>query len=114
MWLLDVNLNVHLIEWLAGAGIAAESALHRGWRTLRNGDLLAACVEAGFECLLTQDRLFAECAGKALREHSSVGIVIVGLPQMASSRYLEAFAEAWAVAPIRVRPGEVVFWPSAE
>lgn len=32
MWLLDANMDVHLIGVLEELGIACETAAHRGWR----------------------------------------------------------------------------------
>jgi hypothetical protein len=51
MWLLDANMDVHG---------------QRGWKSLSNGELLRAAVDAGFKCLLTRDQLFGESASQAL------------------------------------------------
>jgi hypothetical protein len=66
MWLLDANLDIHLVELLRGYEIDCDTAENRGWKALRNGDLAAAAVQAGFDSLLTKDQLFAESASKNL------------------------------------------------
>ena len=67
MWLLDANMDVHVASLLGGFGFPCEAATQRGWQALDNGHLVSAAVEAGFTCLLTQDRLFAESASRALK-----------------------------------------------
>jgi hypothetical protein len=47
MWLLDANLDVHLIELLRGLQIDCDPAENRGWKALRNGELVADTVDAG-------------------------------------------------------------------
>ncbi len=58
MWLLDANLDVHVLDVLKELGVPCESAIHRGWRELANGDLLAAAFKAGFVCIPTHDSVF--------------------------------------------------------
>ena len=65
MWLLDANMDVHLTSVLTGLGISCETAGSRGWKTLSNGDLVKAAMDAGFGCMLTRDRLFGESASAA-------------------------------------------------
>jgi hypothetical protein len=36
MWLLDANMDVHLLEVLRGCGIACDTAGNRGWKALSN------------------------------------------------------------------------------
>jgi hypothetical protein len=67
MWLLDANMDVHLLDVLRGLGVAAETAKRRGWQALKNGDLVTVAVQSGFTCILTQDRLFAESAASSLK-----------------------------------------------
>ena len=81
MWLLDANLDVHLVSVLEELGITCETAAHRGWKALSNGQLVAAAVASGFDCLLTRDRLFGESAARALRLHPTLSVVLVNLPQ---------------------------------
>src|SRR5665213_3726776 len=100
MWLLDANLDIHLAELLRNLGIDCDTAEKRGWKKLRNGDLVAACAQSGFDTLLTRDQLFAESASRAWRTFPDLAVVIVTLPQLPSARYLEAFAAAWTTARI--------------
>ena len=111
MWLLDANLDIHLVELLKGFQIDCDTAENRGWNALRNGELVAAAVQAGFHHLLTKDLLFAESASQIWRTFPAFGVVVVTLPQLPSKRYLEAFARAWAVTPIHPVGGKVVSWP---
>jgi hypothetical protein len=111
MWLLDANLDIHLLELLRSFQIDCDTAENRGWKSLRNGDLAAAAAEAGFRTLLTRDRLFAESAARAWRALPHLSLVIVTLPQLPSARYLEAFRTAWATSPIRPQPGRIITWP---
>lgn len=111
MWLLDANLDVHLVEVLAGYGVSAETASSRGWKGLSNGHLVAAAVEGGFTCLLTRDRLFGESASRALKAHSTFAVVLVNLPQLRSELYLKQFSDLWSISPIEPSPGEFVEWP---
>jgi len=57
MWLLDANMDVHLLSLLSELGVPTEAATRRGWGALDNGALVSAAVRAGITCLLTQDRL---------------------------------------------------------
>jgi len=111
MWLLDANLDIHLIELLSGLGVVCDTAENRGWKALRNGDLVAVAVQSGFDTLLTRDRLFAESASRARRNFPPFAVVIVTLPQLPSNRYLEAFAAAWTRSPILPVRGTIVVWP---
>lgn len=70
MWLLDANMDVHLVDTLEGFGVVAETARARGWAALTNGDLVQRAVEEGFTCLLTHDRAFGQSAAKALRDEA--------------------------------------------
>jgi hypothetical protein len=60
-------MDVHLLNLLSEFGITCEAATRRGWGGLSNGELVAAATEAGFTCILAQDRRFAESAAKALQ-----------------------------------------------
>jgi hypothetical protein len=111
MWLLDANLDIHLVELLKSFQIDCDTAENRGWKALRNGDLIAAAVKAGFHTLLTRDQLFVESASRTWRTFPDFGIVVVALPQLRSKLYLDAFARAWAAATIRPVAGQVVNWP---
>jgi len=108
MWLLDANMDVHLVEVLRGYGIACDTAAARGWKALSNGDLVAAAIEGGFECLLTRDRLFGESAARALKRFPQFAVVLVELPQQPWREYRERFAASWderRIEPGRLRDG---------
>jgi hypothetical protein len=53
---------------LAGFQISCDTAGQRGWKSLSNGELVPAAVDAGFKCLLTRDQLFGESASQALKD----------------------------------------------
>ncbi len=53
MWLLDANMDVHLVSVLADFGVAAEAASRRGWQALTNGDLVEIAARENFTCVLT-------------------------------------------------------------
>ena len=76
MWLLDTNLDVHLVGLLNGFGVVCDTTAGWGWKALRNGELPAAAVEAGFTTLATRDRLFAESAVE--RGHCDFATVAFG------------------------------------
>lgn len=67
MWLLDANLDIHLEGLLRGFQIECDTAQNRGWKALRDRELVAAAVGAGFHTLITRDRLFAQSASRAWR-----------------------------------------------
>ena len=69
MWLLDANMDVHLVQPLGGRfqtlrelGVSCDTAANRGWKALSNGELVAAAAATGFTSLLTRDHLFGESA----------------------------------------------------
>jgi hypothetical protein len=64
MWLLDVNMPKRVGVLLGEFEIEAHAADDRGWGGLANGALVEAAVEAGFNCVLTRDRLFSEAAAR--------------------------------------------------
>ncbi len=55
MWLLDANMDVHVVGVLGELGIRCDTVGNRGWKALSNGNLVATAVAAGFHCLLTRD-----------------------------------------------------------
>lgn len=112
MWLLDANMDVNLVRVLARLGIRAETAGSRGWKAFSNGQLVAAAVASGFECLLTRDRQFGESAAKALREHPQFAVVLILLRQQRSDIYPKRFLELWSEAPIIPEPGRLLAWPT--
>jgi hypothetical protein len=114
MWLLDANMDVHVLGLLAELGISCESAIHRGWRNLANGDLVSAASQVGFTCLLTHDRLFGESAGASLKAAPNFSIVVVRLSQRPWREYIQQFREAWSRERIVPTAGSVVIWPSIQ
>lgn len=111
MWLLDANVDVHLVAVLKQWGILCDTASHRGWKAVSNGELVAKAFQEGFRCLLTRDRLFGEAASEALRLFPDFGIVVITLPQARWPEYRQQFLEAWANSPIQPLPGRIISWP---
>lgn len=111
MWLLDKNVPIQLVGLLGDVGIDAVTADAKGWGALKNGELVAAAAADGISCILTRDRLFVESAGRTLRFHSNLSIVLLTLTQSRAPVFLKAFAEAWSTLPLRAIPGSVVRWP---
>ena len=111
MWLLDANMDVHLVAVLADLGISAATAASRGWKALSNGDLVTAAVAGAFDCLLTRDQLFGESAAQALASYPQFAVVVVNLPQQHSQQYRDGFLTAWAESPIRPIGGRLIRWP---
>ena len=81
MWLLDANMDVHLVQTLNELAVSCNTAASRGWKALSNGELVSEAVAAGFTCLLTRDQLFGESAARALKNFPTCAVVIVDLPQ---------------------------------
>ncbi len=113
MWLLDANMDVHLVDLLSYFGVKSDTAANRGWKALSNGQLVAAAIKQGFACLLTRDDLFAESAARAFAFTKIFGVVLVNLPQQRWPAYREHFLRAWRVSPIVPQAGVVIHWPSA-
>jgi hypothetical protein len=111
MWLLDANMDVHLVGVLADFDVSSATAASRGWKALSNGDLVAAASAGGFECLLTRDQLFGESASRALESFPQFAVVVVNLPQQASPQYRDRFRAAWAESPIQPVAGRLTRWP---
>jgi len=111
MWLLDKNVPRQIIPILRSFSIALETAQQRNWGKLQNGQLRATASEAGFTCILTRDGLFRKDAGKALKEHPHMAIVLLAIQQMPGKRYGETFRTAWEKSPIVPSPGKLLIWP---
>jgi hypothetical protein len=111
MWLLDANMDVHLVGVLASLGISSATAASRGWRALSNGDLVAAAATAGFKCLLTRDPLFGQSASRVLKLLPEFAVVTVDLPQQPWPAHRDRFLAAWAQSPIRPVAGRLSRWP---
>lgn len=111
MWLLDANMDVHLVSVLTGMGINCDTAGNRGWKALSNGNLVNAGVEAGFTCLLTRDRLFGESASRALKQFPNFAVVVVNIAQRRWPEYREQFVAQWAERPTEPLAGRLIEWP---
>ena len=111
MWLLDANMDVHLVSVLTGFKISCDTAGKRGWKALSNGDLVNAAVDAGFHCLLTRDQLFGESASRALRRFPQFAVVVVNVPQRPWPQYREQFLALWREHPIEPVVGQLTQWP---
>jgi hypothetical protein len=111
MWLLDANMDVHLVAVLAEYGIRCDTAGNRGWKALSNGDLVATAAAAGLHCLLTRDQLFGESASRALKSFPQFAVVVVDLPQQPWQQYQERFIAAWTASPIQPVRGGLIHWP---
>jgi len=112
MWLLDVNMPKKVASLLGGFGLQAQCADDRGWGDLTNGALVEAAVQAGFQCLLTRDRLFSESAARALKRFPTFSVVLVTIPQLRGTEFLEQFQSAWQRAPVQPAAGQLLRWPS--
>jgi hypothetical protein len=74
--LFDQSTPVPIRPFLKGHTV--ETAWQRGWDTLKNGDLLRAAQEAGFEVLVTPDKNIRY--QQNLRNYK-IAIVVLGDPQ---------------------------------
>jgi hypothetical protein len=111
MWLLDANMDVHLVSVLNGFGIDCDTAGNRGWKALSHGELVTAAVAAGFIGLLTRDQLFGQSASRALKSFPQFAVVVVDVPQQPWIQYRERFAALWMKRPIEPVAGQLVHWP---
>ena len=88
MWLLDANVDVHLAAIFRERGIECDTVAHRGWKTLSNGELVAAAFAEGFRCLLTRDQLFGESASRALKSFPDFAVVVCASHRLLETRFL--------------------------
>src|SRR5271169_6943054 len=96
MWLLDANMDVHLVSVLNDFRILSDTAGQRGWKGLSNGELVRAAVDAGFKCLLTRDQLFGESASQALKQFPEFAVVVVKVGQRPWPQYREERSQVLA------------------
>lgn len=113
MWLLDANMDVHIVKLLRELGVNSETADSRGWKNLQNGELVCSAALSGFTCLLTRDRRFGESAARALKAFPDFAVVVVTLPQVDSETHHQQFLAAWTVKPIEPIAGRLICWPDA-
>ena len=109
MWLLDANMDVHLVDILTDLGIVCDTAARRNWKALSHGQLVSAAVASGSTCLLTRDTLFGQAASRALKPHAAFAVVVVTLPQARWSEYLKSFLRAWGL-PDSATAGQIIAW----
>jgi predicted nuclease of predicted toxin-antitoxin system len=111
MWLLDVNVPKKVRDLLDSFGTEARHTDDLGWGELTNGALVQAGVQAGFQCILTRDRLFGESAARALKQFPEFCVVLILIPQLRGNEFLEQFRIAWERNPIHPVAGQLVRWP---
>lgn len=111
MWLLDANMPLKLVTVLNSLGVKCDTAEARGWKTLSNGKLATTAFNAGFNCLLTKDKGFADEAAKALVSLPKFAIILIRINQMKEKAYLDEFQKNWKNKPIVPAPGKVTVWP---
>jgi hypothetical protein len=111
VWLLDANMDVHLVSVLTGFNISCDTAGKRGRKALSNGDLVSVAVDAGFRCLLTRDQLFGESTSRALKQFPQFAVVVVNVPQRPWAQYREQFLALWRDHPIEPVVGQLIQWP---
>lgn len=112
MWLLDEGLPISLYKLLQELDVKVETVEFRSWKGLRNGNLVSAAAEAGFICILTKDRLFAQDAKKSLSIYSHMSVVLIDLPQQPREQYLKNFKDHWSESKIAPIAGQLIEWPS--
>jgi uncharacterized protein DUF5615 len=111
MWLLDANMDVHLVQTLNELGVSCDTCANRGWKALSNGELILAAVAGDFTCLLTRDQLFGESAARALKHFPSFAVVVVDLPQQHWQAHQKQFIAAWGARSIEPVAGSLIHWP---
>jgi predicted nuclease of predicted toxin-antitoxin system len=112
-WLLDANVRQQAIGVLAEFGVDAGHSTRRGWGHLKNGEFVEAAVAAGFDCVLTRDRQFAESATKALRRFPAFSVVLLGFPQLRKEAFVLALRAALVADPLHPEPGSMQVWPTS-
>jgi hypothetical protein len=109
MWLLDANMDVHLVSVLSDFQISCDTAGQ--WKSLANGELVRVAVDAGFKCLLTRDQLFGESASQALKQFPEFAVVVVNVAQRPWLQYREEFLARFGERPIEPIAGKLIQWP---
>jgi hypothetical protein len=101
--LIDECLPTRCHTWFPGRTV--ETVEFRGWKGVLNGTLLARAIEAGFEVLLTADRMM-------VRQHgfSKLPLAVVVTPGNRLS-ILNGLKETIVVAVERATPGDTVEVP---
>jgi hypothetical protein len=79
--LFDQGTPVPIRKFLKGHVV--QTTAQRGWEELKNGELLKAAEEAGFEVFLTPDKNIRYQQNLAIR---TIAIVVLGNPQWPALR----------------------------
>ncbi len=79
--LFDQATPVPIRQHLVGHDV--RTAAQQGWETLKNGELLTAAEEAGFEVLMTTDK---NIRYQQNLENRKIAVVVLGLQQWPSLR----------------------------
>ena len=111
-WLLDVNIDVRVKQFLSENQIQSLTSQEMGWAHLANGKLVSAAAAASIQTLLTRDNLFTEAASTVLKQHTQFAIVLINLKQQKSALYIKSFSASWQKHPIIPQPGKLVIWPN--
>ena len=111
-WLLDHNLPKQLSPFLEKVGIQCNWTSSEGWETLANGELVRVAIAAGYACLLTNDRKFANSAGNALAKNAGFAVIEITLEQAPKREFMKSFETAWNDKRISPVPSRVVRWPN--
>ena len=80
--LLDQSTPVPIRPFLKGHTV--ETAFQRGWDKLKNGDLLKAAQDAGFDVLVTPDK---NIRNQQNLKAYTIAIVVLGNPQWPTLRH---------------------------
>jgi hypothetical protein len=92
--LFDQATPVPIREYLIGHDV--RTAAQQGWDTLKNGELLTAAEEAGFDLLLTTDKSMRYQQNLTNRK---IAVVVLGLQQWPGLRpHVQRVVEAVNVA----------------
>ena len=111
MWLVDENLPPKLYAVFAEFGITAQSASYAGLAGLTNGVLTKKAIDLGFSVIVTQDKTFVDDAAAVLKLNPKFAVIVLVLPQVPASSFLERFRSDWTKQPIVPVEGKVVVWP---
>jgi hypothetical protein len=95
--LFDQGTPVPMRPFLIGHTV--ETAAHRGWHKLKNGELLEAAEEAGFEVLVTPDKNIRFQQNLMRRR---IALVVLGNPQWP---VLREHVERVVIAANAAQPG---------
>jgi hypothetical protein len=105
------SVPIPLHEVLASRSIRAETAEFRGWKLLKNGELIEAAYTAKFRCIVTQDDDFKKLAAKYLTRFPDLARVGLRLPQTHWKIYKERFIAEWSKTPIQPIFDQIIEWP---